>query len=316
MWRGWWYDFQWLLSFYLFTFMKEERYILDNSRKYPWKDFSYFIRKLESFKKKCLTKYWNDFNLKAEILVEWEEKCLDDITLISNNNTKTFDNNIFIQVKTKWWDEDSTISTSDWIYKAIKVFLHNINFQKDKSKCNIYFFIFTNRDLTRPLLKKIKSKSTELYLIFANYIISKNKDDDSIYPVTELYNLKSKFNKRIITDILNNTLDSAIYSSEYDISFLEKFKTLISDLQIIFNNLSVITKIDHDILEAELYHFYGEPFYKKLREISKLCWEWTEIKKGTNEFERYEKYKYTYFSWENWWKFVNEIDSISKWKFI
>lgn len=316
MWRGWWYDYQWILSFYLYTLLKKEDYILNKYKKYSWKDFVYFVNKINKFREKCVNKYWWDFNVKFEVLVEWEELCLDDITFLSDVDWKGYDNNIFIQVKTKWWEKDNTISTSDWIYKAISNFISNINFQKDKYNWNIMFFIFTNKDLTRPLLERIKSKSTKLYFDFINHIISTNKN--SIYPTTSLKNLNIKENTKIITGILSwndilikENLD--LYWKEY----LLKLTTLVNDLRVIFTNLYIITKIDHELLKYELKSYYWKlDYFEEKERISELCFMWEEIKEWSKEFERYKKYNYTYFLPEDWWKFIHQIDSISKWKFI
>ncbi len=316
MWRWWWYDYQWVLSFYLYTLLKKEDYILDKYKKYSWKSFVFFVNKINKFKEKCIKKYWSDFNLKFEILVEWEEKCLDDITFLSDIEWKNFDNNLFIQVKTKWGEENNTISTSDWIYKAISNFLFNINFQKDKNKWNIMFFIFTNKDLTRPLLERIKSKSTELYLDFINYIININKI--ILYPDTILNNLNIAENQKIVTNILNwNNILINEYLNLYWEEYLLRLINLVVDLKNIFSNLYIITKIDHELLKYELKSFYWDlNYFKEKERISELCFMWKEVKKWTKEFWKYEKYKYTYFLPNDWWKFIHQIDSISKWKFI
>jgi hypothetical protein len=63
--------------------------------------------------------------------------------------------------------------------------------------------------------------------------------------------------------------------------------------------------------------FYDElDFYRKEKRIRHLCWKWLEITKWTPEFERYEKYKNIYFHSQDWWKYIHEIDVITKWKFI
>ena len=316
MWRWWWYDYQWLLSFYLYTLMKNESYKLGSNKAFAWKDLSLFIRRMKKFKDKCIMKYWDDFNFKVEILVEWEELCLDDITFISKDEYKDYDNNIFIQVKTKGWDDSTTISTSNWIYKAVSNFISNINFQKDKNKENILFFIFTNKDLTRPLLKMIEDKNAKLYNLFANYIIWEKQN--IIYPVIKLNNLNWVLNSDLIVDILNNSnIFISKYLDFYEYDYLTKLTVLIKDLNIIFNNLDIITKINHNILEDELEWTYWELiFLKETRRISKLCWWWDEIIRGSSEFDKYTKYTFTYFTNKEWWKFIHEIDRISKWKFI
>lgn len=316
MWRWGWYDYQWLLSFYLFTLMKNEEYFLDKNKKYSWKDFSLFVNRMNKFKKKCIDKYWDDFTLKVEILVEWEERCLEDITFISNDEWNDFDNNIFIQVKTKWWEDNNTISTSDWIYKAITNFVFNTNFQKDKGKWNILFFIFTNKPLTSVLTRKVQSWWPELYLDFINHIIWLKKTD--LYPNNPLKNLYKKENNDLIIDLLNSK-DIIIqkYLNIYSKEDLFKLLNLVNDLKLIFNNLDIITKIDYDILEFELEAFYWETiFLRELRRINKLCFKWVEINRWTVEFERYENYPNTYFIFDGKWKFIKDIDCITRWKFI
>jgi hypothetical protein len=316
MWRWGWYDYQWLLSFYLYTLLKKEKYILNKYKTYTWKDFSLFVNKISKFKQKCIHKYWKDFDLKFEVLVEWEEACLDDITFISNAEWEIFDNNIFIQVKTKWWAENNTITTSDGIYKAITNFLFNINFQRDKWKWNIIFFIFTNKDLSRPLLDRIKSKSTKLYLDFITHILKNNKNND--YPNTSLELLNIEINKSLITNILNSkNILIQQYLDIYSKEFLMKLINLTNDLKIIFNNLDIITKIDHEILKKELKTFHWKlDFFEEKERISELCFMWTNIKRWSDEFKRYENYEYTYFVSDNGWKFIHQIDNITKWKFI
>jgi len=311
--RWWWFVYQWNLSLYLYMLIKEPLYELKKSKKYSWEDFSLFIRKMKKFQKKCIKTYWKDFNLKIELLVEWEEKCLDDITLISTNKIAHFDNNIFIQVKTKGnWN----IWRSDWILKAIKNFLNNINFQKDKDNSNIIFYIFTNKDLTRPLLKEIENNNYKLYIPFINYIISNSNID--IYPKENLNHLKWELNNSLVEDIINNQ-DILIskYNKIYSNDYLNRLIILIRDLKIIFYNLDIITKIDENILVEELKSFHSELVYFQKKEIIEwLCKDWTEIKTWSNEFKRYEKYKYTYFKAKNWWQLINEIDTITEWKFL
>lgn len=316
MWIWWWYDYQWILSLYLFTLMKKSEYILDKTKKYSWKDFSLFVNRMNRFKEKCIKKYWDDFEFKVEILVEWEDNCLDDITFISNNESEKFDNNIFIQVKTKWWDENNTIYTTDWIYKAISNFVFNLNFQKDKLNENISFFIFTNKPLSKSLIWRIKENSSSLYIDFVNYIwwLSKNE----IYPNKKLENLHKKINHEIILNLLKwvPILEDK-YIKIYSEDYLKKLYNLVFDLKIVFSNLDIIEKIDHEILKNELKSFYWELFFFKEKErISELCFMWHEIIKWTQEFEKYWNYKFTFFKPNNWWQTIDKIDVITKWKFI
>jgi len=316
MWRWWWYDYQWLLSYYLYTVMKEDWYILDKTKKYSWKEFYLFVSRIQRFKERCLNKYGNDFQFKVEILVEWEKDCLDDITFLSDSWLWDIDNVVFIQVKTKWWEEFETITTSEGIYKAIKNFLINLNFQRDKIKDNLSFFIFCNKDLSQPITDVINSKWPESYLRFIDYFCKKNSLE--IYPSFVLKRLYKKTNRLLIIDILNwKDIYIDEYLKVYSKEYLEKLTCLIYDLRNIFINLDIIEKIDFDILESELLWYYDElEFYKNERRIRHLCWKWDEIDKWTPEFERYEKYKNTYFHPKDWWKLIHEINVITKWKFI
>lgn len=305
MWRGWGYKFQWLLSYYLFTLMKEDWYVLDSWKKVSWKEFHLFAKRLKKFKDKCLEKYWADFQFKLDILVEWEELCLDDITFISDSWTNNIDNVIFIQVKTKWWDKAKTFSTSDGIYKAVGNFLKNLNFQNNKHKWNLSFFIITNRNLAKPLIKKFQSKSVELYLGFINYL-------------KKIDNLEKKINKEIVLSMIKNEyIEKKEYLKVYSKSDIQEIWLLVQDLTIIFNSLSIIEEIDYDLLRSELIWHYGKiDFYENLERIEDLCWQWAEIHKWTPEFERYEQYKNTYFHPENWGKLIEDIQTMTKWKFI
>lgn len=315
-WRNLWYDYQHVLSLYLFTLMKETTYILDKTKKYSWKDFSLFVNRMRKFKEKCIKKYWDDFELKVEILVEWEDNCLDDITFISSNEWKKFDNNIFIQVKTKWWDENNTIYKADGIFKAISNFLFNLNFQKDKLNENIYFFIFTNKPLANSLIDEINRNWPDLYLDFVNHISWLWKSN--FYPKEPLEKLNKSINHEIILRLLQwkSVLEDK-YMKYYTEDYLIKLSNLVIDLKIVFNNLDIITKIDHDILRAELKQFYWEVIYFRERErITDLCGKWVEINRWTEEFEKYEDYKFTFFKPKNGWQTIDKIDIITKWKFI
>lgn len=315
-WRGLWYDYQHVLSLYLFTLMKKPEYILNKTKKYSWKDFSLFVNRMNKFKEKCIKKYWDDFEFKAEILVEWENNCLDDITFISNNESEKFDNNIFIQVKTKWWDENNTIYTTDWIYKAITNFTFNLNFQKDKLNENISFFIFTNKPLAPSLTNKIKSKWVDLFLDFVNHISWLWKAE--FYPSEKLENLNKKINHDIILNLLKwITILEDKYFKFYSEDYLIKLSNLVLDLKIVFNNLDIITKIDHDILREELKEYYWKlTYFEENERITDLCWKWIEINRWTQEFEKYENYKFTFFKPNDWWQTIDKIDVITKWKFI
>lgn len=316
MWRWWWYKYQWLLSFYLYTLLKKSNYILNKSKEKKWTDFWLFITRITKFKRKCIENYWSDFNLKFEVLVEWEEECLDDITFISNVEWKDFDNNIFIQVKTKWWENTDTITTSDWIYKAVRNFLSNINFQNNKENDNIIFFIFVNKSLSYNTSKIFKTKWPELYLSFIDNICNNNPSIK--YPQESLYKLYKTSNKEMITDLLkDNDIFITKYLEIYWDEYLKKLKVLFLDLKIIFKKLEIIEKIDYDLLKSELINFYWKLFfYEEIDRIEDLCWRWEEINRWTKEFEKYEKYKHTYFLQNDWWKFIHQINSISKWKFI
>lgn len=316
MWRWWGYDYQWILSYYLYMLMKEEKYSPNKTNKNKWWDFNIFIDRIDKFKNKCFKKYGTDFHFKLDILVEWEDNCLDDISFISNSSSLGIDNVVFIQVKTKWWDKSEIITTPEAVYKAIKNFLININFQKDKIKDNLSFFIFCNKNFSDSLTNVFQSKWPELYLRFINYLCKWTILD--IYPSEGLKKLYKKENRSLVTDVLKweniyNKKYLKIYSKEY----LEKLLTLIYDLKIIFTNLDILEKIEYDTLESELMWFYEEiDFLRNERRIRQLCWKWDEIRKGTPEFERYEKYKNTYFHPKDWWKLIHEIDVITKWKFI
>lgn len=316
MWRWWWYDYQWLLSFYLYTLLKKDEYILDKTKKYTWKKFWLFANRINKFKSKCIKEYWDDFNIRFEVLVEGEEKCLDDITFISDIDWKKYDNNIFLQVKTKWWDESYTITTSDWIYKAVRNFLSNLNFQNNKNNGNILFFIFVNKMLSEKTSRMFKTKWLELYLSFIDNIC--NNRPLKIYPQQCLDKLYTTLNKELIIDLLNGKdIFFDKYLNVYTKGYLEKLKILVLDLIIMFERLEIIEEIDYDLLESELLWFYSElDFMRWERKVRHLCWKWDEIKRWTKEFEKYEKYKYTYFLPNDWWKFIHQIDTISKWKFI
>lgn len=305
MWRWWGYKFQWMLSYYLYTFMKNDKYFLDKNKKIEWKDFNNFARKLLKFKDKCIEKYGDNFTFELDILVEWEDKCFDDISFISNSDDKNIDNIIFIQVKTKWWEKWNTIYTWDWLYKAITNFLWNINFNKFKHAWNITFFIITNKNLAKSLRKKIDSKWPEIYLDFINHIIW-------------LENLHKEVNKEIIISILNKNFNiTSKFLQIYDGDKLTKIENLVKDLKIIFDSLSIIEDIDYYLLKSELIWFHTNSVYLEEKDrIEDLCWEWIEIRKWSPEFERYEKYKNTYFHSKDWWKLIHELDVITKWKFI
>ncbi len=305
MWRWWWYKFQWLLSYYLYTLMKEGWYSLDKSKRVSWKNFYLFATRLARFKEKCLEKYWPDFDFKLEVLVEWEEECLDDITFISNSWVSETDNIIFIQVKTKGWDESKTLSTSDGIYKAITNFLNNINFQKFKIEWNISFFIITNRNLSKPLTKRLQSKWPELYIDFINHL-------------GHIKNLFKDLNSEIILSMIKESfVMESKYLKVYTKEELKKILSLVQDLKNIFESLTIVEEIDYDLLKLELLWYYKKiDFYENLDRIEDLCWKWVEIRKGTPEFERYEKYKNTYFHPKDWWKLIHELNTLTKWKFI
>jgi len=296
--------------------MKKKAYILDKNKKYPNKDFWLFARRMQGFQKKCIDKYGKNFSFKLEVLVEWEEKCLDDITFISESNTVDIDNIIFIQVKTQGWEESEPITTAHQVYKTVKNFLINYNFQKDKHKDNISFFIFCNKNFATPIKEVIDCRWPELYLRFINYLCKSEIVD--IYPSSSLNNLNKVINKKLIIDILNGKdifIDDFLkfYSHEY----LEKLTCLVRDLRTIFSNLDIIQKIDYSLLEEEMMLFYGElGFLRNERRIRDLCWKGVHINKWTPEFGRYEKYKNTYFHTKGWWKFIHELDVIKKWKFI
>jgi hypothetical protein len=303
--RWWGYKFQWMLSFYLYTLMKDETYILSKAKVVEWKKFNLFAKKLLTFKQKCLDKYWPDFDLNLEVLVEWEDNCLDDISFISWTNDENIDNIIFIQVKTKWWDEWNTIYTGDWIYKAITNFLNNINFLKFSHVWNISFFIITNKNLAQALRKKVNSKGPELYLDFVNHILWLNNLYKSINKDIIISTLKWEF--EINSDILK------VYRKEEILNI----KKLIEKLKIVFDALVIIEDIDYYLLKSELEdHYWHTKFLSEKDRIEDLCWEWIEVKKWTPEFERYRKYKNTYFHPKDWWKLIHELDVITKWKFI
>lgn len=315
MWRGWWYAYQWVLSLFLYVLMKDKSYSIETTNKW-WKDFTEFKNKVVKFKKKCLLKYWDDFDLKVEVMVEWPEECLDDITFLSHNEWDNFDNNIFIQVKTKWPEEE--MKWTEWIYKSVVNFINNINFQKDKNKGNVHFFIMTNRDVSRRLLNDIRNTKINIYLSFAREIIRSKKHD--FYPHEELKNSKWKKNHLIVESILK---DEDIVTEEnlknYTEEYLEKFKNLILDLHIVFKNLDIITKVNQKILEDELLnHLWELQYLREEKRVSKLCWEWEEVEEWTEEFKRYQNFKHTYFLPKTWleWKLISEIDVITKWKFI
>lgn len=304
--RWLWFYYQHVLSLFLFMLLKEEKYVLDKNRQYSWVNFISFVKRIEKFKRICINRYGKDFPFNLEIIVEWEEKCLDDITFISNNLKNSLDNNIFIQVKTKWW-VPKNITKNDGVYKAIKTFLDNINFRKDSK--NILFFIFTNKPLSPELLKRFQSKAPDLYIDFIEYFNKKSK----------IKWLNISLNRRIITDILKkiDITSNEVYLKEYDIVKLKEFEAIIKLLEILFKNLYFIHKIDDDILDLEVDKFYWkDKASSKIRDITRLCWKWTPIEKWTPEFERYEKYKNTYFHPKDWWKFIHELDVITKWKFI
>lgn len=303
-WLGFYY--QHVLSLYLYMFLKEDKYFLDHNKKHESLDIRNFAIRIEKFKQICLEKYWEDFPFCLEILVEWEEKCLDDITLISNNMENHLDNNIFIQVKTKWWTPKN-ITKNDGVYKAVKTFLNNINFQKNSQ--NILFFIFTNKPLSPELLKRLESKAPDLYIDFIEYLNKKSK----------IKWLDITLNKRIIIDILNlvDIKNNSLYLKNYSLDQLNELENTIKLLKILFNNLHIVHKIDDDILDLEVDTFYKEDRASTLiRRITKLCWKWIEIKRWTPEFERYKKYKHTYFHPKDWWRLISNIKSITKWKFI
>jgi hypothetical protein len=60
----------------------------------------------------------------------------------------------------------------------------------------------------------------------------------------------------------------------YSEKYLLELTNIINDLKLIFDNLSIVEKIDYDLLELELMSFYDElDFYRKEKRIRHLCWK-------------------------------------------
>lgn len=321
-----WYTFQWIISLYIYTLFKENDYNIDTSLKLP-DDFKEFRRNILIFKKKCVDKYWNDLSAKLEIMLEWEWKCFEDINLLSINSSWNSDNLIFIQVKTKWWNK--TITKNDGVLKSIKNFIQNLNFQKDKEKNNVLFFILSNTKLSQTLLNEISTHNVNFYISMIDYIISDNNTRTTtknlLYPNKPLNNiwLNSELTSDLIIKLKDNNIsdiDLSKYLNLYDINYIHKLYKIIKDLKVILNNLVLIRSLKIDLLKSELINYYGRSwewgYLDKKDIIESLSTDITEIHKSDELFNRYKKFMYTYFSKEDNGKFIYELDSISKWKFI
>lgn len=318
----WWFIYQWLVSFYIYMLLKEEWYSINNFWKSP-SDFIEFRKNILKFKDFCFKKFWNDFNVKLEIMLEWDWKCFEDINLLFENNSNLNDNLIFIQVKTKW--SDKPITRNDWILKSINNFIKNINFNKDKLNNNFLFIIFLNNKLSSWLLDEIKNQHVDFYISIINYIIKENnikKINKNInYPLNPLKSLwdNSLITKHLIIDLKDKNLadiNLAKYIKYYKEDEIKKIYMLVKDLKIILDNLKIIKSIKDKLILDELKNFYWESFYKSYFNIHMKWPSKYKILKYDKEFNTYKKFLFTYFSSKDWWKFIHELDSISKWKFI
>jgi len=321
-WKWWWFIFQWLLSFYIYSLFKDARYSI-NQWDNVSQDFRTFRDNIEKFKHKCLERFWEDLNLKLDIMLEWEEKCFEDINILSTWNFPNLDNYIFIQVKTKW-GEDTTITKNDWVLKAIMNFLNNINFQKSKKENNFLFIIFTNTKLAKTV-EAISSHHVDFYISIINEIITDNRKrkatKNSNYPST-LLNIvwnNAQLTEKLILDLLYNdfkNIDCAPYSSIYSKKYIEKVYNLTKDLNIIVSNLLIVKSIKFDILESELMRIYWNDFWNLQYYFQKLAIDKNKITNTHADFENYKKYLFTFFSPKEWWKLIEELGFIEKWKFV
>lgn len=257
-------------------------------------------------------------------MLEWEELCFEDINLLSGNNSGKFDNLIFIQAKTKWW-KDSTITKNDWIFKAIRNFVQNINFQKDKNDNNYLFFIFTNSKLSESI-DSIKTHNVIFYISIVDDIIkdnNKRKQSKNLsYPDKTLNNIWINSNKteKLLLEILYKKIGEInlneftdLYSEEY----IKNLYLLVKDLQMVVNNLVIIKSIKLQTLYKEMSSFYWIPKYRELKETFEyLSIDKHVIHKEDSKFDKYTNYPYTYFIAKDWWKCISDIVSISKWKFV
>ncbi|MDD5213236.1 MAG: hypothetical protein PHG82_02330 [Candidatus Gracilibacteria bacterium] len=314
--------YQWLVSFYIYMLLKEEGYSINNFGKSP-SDFIEFRKNILKFKDFCFKKFGNDFNVKLEIMLEGDGKCFEDINLLFENNSNLNDNLIFIQVKTK--GSDKPITRNDGILKSINNFIKNINFNKDKLNNNFLFIIFLNNKLSSGLLDEIKNQHVDFYISIINYIIKENnikKINKNInYPLNPLKSLgdNSLITKHLIIDLKDKNLadiNLAKYIKYYKEDEIKKIYMLVKDLKIILDNLKIIKSIKDKLILDELKNFYGESFYKSYFNIHMKGPSKYKILKYDKEFNTYKKFLFTYFSSKDGGKFIHELDSISKGKFI
>ncbi|NDK08814.1 hypothetical protein EOM39_06260 [Candidatus Gracilibacteria bacterium] len=316
------YIFQWMLSLYIYSLFKDNKYYI-NQDKDVTNEFKTFRDNILKFKNKCCYKFGDNLNLKIEIMLEGEEKCFEDINLLSTGSIPNQDNYIFIQVKTKGGD-NATITKHDGILKAIKNFLANINFQKNKNDNNYLFIIFTNSKLSK-LVNTINTHHIDFYISILNEIIKDNNNrkntKNSNYPnnFLNLIGTNSTLTENLILELLYKNiydLDINKYNKLYSKDYIEKLNLLIKDIELIVNNLHIVKSIKFDILEEELINIYNDNFYKLQNYFQKLSVNKDKIYKINKDFEIYKNFLFTYFSAKGGGKYINELDSISRGKFV
>lgn len=317
--------YQQLLSLYIHILFKST-YRMDTSREVK-EDYKLFRNSIKNFKQEVIHKKYEiedrkyDFNSvnntndqDLEILLEWDGRCFEDINLLKEVIEKDNDLHVFIQAKWKW-EALSNIGLWDGILKTLFNFQKNINFQKYKYDDEILFFIFINKSITNKV-QPILNKTLEWYLIVIDYIVTENLNlaiPNPELPQKRINKFKSDYYLKIIEEVLNDTLSISEYENETDI---ESLADLIFDLQIIFDKMKIICNIKPQVLIEEMNAFFDWNLWNEMFQISLKSSDVTPINRWDPDFLIYERFKYTFFSSQDEWKYVSQLNQIGKWKFI